>query len=255
MYKMHKKEALDLDIILDRKSVVPLYYQLKEQLYDKIKSGELPSGSLLPSETELCDTYGLSRGTVRQAINMLAEKGYVIRERGKGTCVRRPTLNHDLLGDYSFGLGIRKLGLKLKNIPLVVEVVPGKRRIADRLEIPQKADILHIARIRGAGDEPWIYEETYLESAAFPGLEESDFANELLSEILVERYHASMGRIAAYVEPTLINEKYAKLLNLEEKQAALVMDRVIFGENNKPLFYSYAVIRGDRCRYYFNVTR
>lgn len=112
-----------MDIILDRKSVVPLYYQLKEQLYDKIKSGELPSGSLLPSETELCDTYGLSRGTVRQAINMLAEKGYVTRERGKGTCVRRPTLNHDLLGDYSFGLGIRKLGLKLKNIPLVVEVV------------------------------------------------------------------------------------------------------------------------------------
>ena len=158
-----------LNIALDRQSMVPLYYQLKEQLLQQIQSGALQSGDLLPSETEMCQTYGLSRGTVRQAINMLAEKGYVIKERGKGTCVRRPSLNHDLLGDYSFGMGILKQGLTLKTQTLQKEIIPGKKSISDRLEIDRKAEVLHLIRIRWANEEPWIYEETYLEAAAFPG--------------------------------------------------------------------------------------
>ena len=73
---------------------------------------------------------------------MLAEKGYVIKERGKGTCVRRPSLNHDLLGDYSFGMGILKQGLTLKTQTLQKEIIPGKKSISDRLEIDRKARVL-----------------------------------------------------------------------------------------------------------------
>ena len=244
-----------LNIALDRQSMVPLYYQLKEQLLQQIQSGALQSGDLLPSETEMCQTYGLSRGTVRQAINMLAEKGYVIKERGKGTCVRRPSLNHDLLGDYSFGMGILKQGLTLKTQTLHKEIIPGTKSISDRLEIDRKAEVLHLIRIRWANEEPWIYEETYLEAAAFPGLAEHDFDKELLTKILVQDYHVHLARVFAFVEPTMITEKYAKLLQLKKDLPALVMDRVIYQQNNKPAFYSHALIRGDRCRYYFNVTR
>lgn len=244
-----------LDITLDRQSMVPLYYQLKEQIYHLIQTGVLKSGDLLPSESELCDTFGLSRGTVRQAINMLAEKGYVTKERGKGTCVRRPSLNHDLLGDYSFGMGIRKQGLTLKTQTLLKEVIPGKRSITDRLEIDKKSEVIHLIRIRWADEEPWIYEENYLEAAAFPGLEQRNFDTELLTEILVQDYNINLTRVSAFVEPTIINEKYAKLLDLDAGLPALVMDRVIYQHDNKPAIYSHALIRGDRCRYYFSVTR
>lgn len=244
-----------MNITLDRASMVPLYYQLKEQIYEQIKSGELKSGDLLPSESELCETYKLSRGTVRQAINMLAEKGYVVRERGKGTCVRRPSLNHDLLGDYSFGLGIKRQGLTLKTQTLLVEVIPGKKSVTDRLQLDKKANVIHLIRIRWADDEPWIYEETYLEADSYPGLEDYDFDKDLLTDILVEKYHVNLTQVSAYVEPTIINAKYAELLQIKEGLPALVMDRVIFQEGNLPAFYSHALIRGDRCRYYFNVTR
>lgn len=244
-----------LNVVLDRQSMVPLYYQLKEQILKQIQSGVLKSGDLLPSETEMCQTYGVSRGTVRQAVNMLAEKGYVVKERGKGTCIRRPSLNHDLLGDYSFGMGILKQGLTLKTQTLLKEIIPGKKSISDRLEIDKKAEVLHLIRIRWANEEPWIYEETYLEAAAFPGLEGRDFGKELLTKILVQDYNIQLDRVFAFVEPTMITEKYARLLQLQQDLPALVMDRVIYQQNNKPAFYSHALIRGDRCRYYFNVTR
>ena len=244
-----------LNVVLDRQSMVPLYYQLKEQILKQIQSGVLKSGDLLPSETEMCQTYGVSRGTVRQAVNMLAEKGYVVKERGKGTCIRRPSLNHDLLGDYSFGMGILKQGLTLKTQTLLKEIIPGKKSISDRLEIDKKAEVLHLIRIRWANEEPWIYEETYLEAAAFPGLEGRDFDKELLTKILVQDYNIQLDRVFAFVEPTMITEKYARLLQLQQDLPALVMDRVIYQQNNKPAFYSHALIRGDRCRYYFNVPR
>lgn len=244
-----------MNIKLDRNSMVPLYYQLKEQIYEKIRSGELKSGDLLPSESELCEAYHLSRGTVRQAITILAEKGYLVRERGKGTCVKHPSLNHDLLGDYSFGVGIKRQGLTLKNQPLLVEVIPGRRSITDRLEIPKKSEVIHLIRIRWADDEPWIYEENYLDAKAYLGLEKYDFEKSLLVDILVQDYHVNLTQVSAFVEPTIINEKYAELLQIKEGLAALVMDRVIYQEGNKPAFYSHAVIRGDRCRYYFKVTR
>ena len=244
-----------LNVVLDRQSMVPLYYQLKEQILKQIQSGVLKSGDLLPSETEMCQTYGVSRGTVRQAVNMLAEKGYVVKERGKGSCIRRPSLNHDLLGDYSFEMGILKQGLTLKTQTLLKEIIPGKKSISDRLEIDKKAEVLHLIRIRWANEEPWIYEGTYLEAAAFPGLEGRDFDKELLTKILVQDYNIQLDRVFAFVEPTMITEKYARLLQLQQDLPALVMDRVIYQQNNKPAFYSHALIRGDRCRYYFNVTR
>lgn len=240
---------------LDKYSKVPLYHQLNEMILENIKNGNLKPGDYLPPEEEFCNKLELSRGTVRQAINNLVEKGYVKRERGKGTLIQSPTLNHDLIGDYSFGKGIEKLGLKLSSKILFIGIMNGKKSVIDRLKLEKKEKVIRVSRIRCANEEPWIYEESYLPAKQFPELEKMDLEKDLLIDILAKKYHTFLSRIDAFVEPTLVDEKHSQLLNIKIGSPALVMDRVLFDEEGRPAIYSHAFVRGDRCRYYFNVTR
>lgn len=72
---------------LHKESTVPLYRQLKEILKEAIRRGEFRPGDRLPTEMELCETFGVSRITVRQALNELANEGFLYRQQGSGTFV------------------------------------------------------------------------------------------------------------------------------------------------------------------------
>src|SRR6266566_4469877 len=78
---------------LDRRSSVPLYYQLQELLHQQIASGRFRVGDALPSEGELCRIFGVSRMVVRQALDVLEDDGEIIRQQGKGTFVAEPKLD------------------------------------------------------------------------------------------------------------------------------------------------------------------
>lgn len=94
---------------LDRDSNMPLYMQFKMILLGKIKSGELKPGSIMKTEFELCDEYGISRYPVRQAMEELVAEGYLIRTRGKGTFV-----SNELPGPRAYDDKV--LGLMLPNL-------------------------------------------------------------------------------------------------------------------------------------------
>ena len=76
---------------IDRSSPLPLYYQLKQILLEKIESGLWSPGDLIPSEHELQETYGVSRTTVRQTLSDLVHEGVLVRHRGRGTLSRNPS--------------------------------------------------------------------------------------------------------------------------------------------------------------------
>lgn len=242
-------------IELNELNKIPFYYQITEYLHDQIKKGDFNPGDSLPPERELCEQFGVSRGTIRQAINILAIKGFVRRKQGKGTVITHPTLEHDLIGDYSFGKGMIKQGLKCTSKVLAISVIEGKKAITTRLKLPGKARLIKISRIRYANDEPWIIEDSYLPEKQFPGLYNLDFTSHLLVENLVYSYNTLLSRVEAFVEPTIAEEDYAELLGLKIGSPALVLDRVLFNDKNEPVVYSHAFIRGDRCRYYFKVSR
>ncbi len=243
------------NIQLNETAKIPLYYQLSDQIYDAIRQGVLKPGDMLPSERDFCEKCNVSRGTVRQAINILVNKGCLSRKQGKGTVIKHPVLNHDLIGDYSFGKGIIRQGLRISSLVLFSDVVAGKKRITSRLNLDNKARLIKISRIRCANEEPWIIEEAYLPESRFPNLNTLDFTTHLLVDVLMDSYQTRLARIEAFIEPTLANEDHAKLLDIEIGAPALVLDRLLFDENETPVVYSQAFVRGDRCRYYFKINR
>ena len=86
------------------------YLKLSDALAEQIMDGTLPEGTLLPSERELCQIHGLSRTTVRQALQDLSQKGYIKAIHGKGTVVVRPQIRQELRSIYSFDEDMRRLG-------------------------------------------------------------------------------------------------------------------------------------------------
>jgi DNA-binding GntR family transcriptional regulator len=153
--------ALSRELSVDRTSPVPLYFQLSQQLESAIERGRLAPGSLLGNEIELARRLGLSRPTVRQAIQSLVDKGLLVRRRGVGTQVvhsqvKRP-LELNSLYDDLLAAGRRPTTSVLRN-----ETVPASAEVAAALALPEGSAVQYVERLRLAHDEPMAQLRNYL---------------------------------------------------------------------------------------------
>jgi DNA-binding GntR family transcriptional regulator len=138
---------------LDRTSPVPLYFQVAGRLEQLIESGQLPVGGRLQNEVELAERLGVSRPTVRRAIQYLVERGVLVRKRGIGTQivhpkVRRPVELSSLYDDLA------KSGKEPTTRIRSIEVRPAPDHVAEALGVPQGTEVTWLERLRFAGGEP-----------------------------------------------------------------------------------------------------
>lgn len=142
-----------LPLSVDRTSPVPLYFQLAQQLEAAVEQGRLAPGSLLGNEIELASRLGLSRPTVRQAIQSLVDKGLMVRRRGVGTQVvhsqvRRPLELSSLYDD------LEKAGQRPATQVLRNTVEPATAEVAAALGVAEGSEVHLVERLRSAHDEP-----------------------------------------------------------------------------------------------------
>ena len=140
-------------VAVDRRSPVPLYYQVAQQLEHAIESGKLPPGTRLDNEHVLADQLGVSRPTLRRAIEYLVQRGYLARKRGIGTRVvhtkvRRPVELTSLYDDLVMS------GKNPRTTVLSLERVPATDVVAYALGIEEDNPVIALERLRYADDEP-----------------------------------------------------------------------------------------------------
>ena len=156
-------------VSIDPESSVPKYFQLQEILLDLIET-ELTYNEMIPSERELVDRYGLSRMTVRQAINQLVADGRLYRLVGKGTFVARPKIEMPLRL-ASFTEDMRARGLEPGSRDLERRVVPANAHLVRGLNL-NPGELVHlIARLRTADGEPMAIERSHIPVNLAPGLD------------------------------------------------------------------------------------
>ncbi len=141
------------DIDLDRSSPVPLYFQVAEQISDAIKRGDLPPGSRLDNEIQLADRLGLSRPTIRQAIQYLVDKGLLVRKRGVGTQVVHGQVKRsvELTSLYD---DLRRAGQNPATKLISCGPEPAGDEIAGVLGVEPGTEVIYLERLRYAGGEP-----------------------------------------------------------------------------------------------------
>ncbi|MCT9930322.1 GntR family transcriptional regulator [Planotetraspora sp. A-T 1434] len=157
----------NLEIDLDRSSPVPLYFQVAEQISEAIRRGDLPPGSRLDNEILLADRLGLSRPTIRQAIQYLVDKGLLVRKRGVGTQVVHGQVKRsvELTSLYD---DLRRAGQEPGTRVLSIDTVAADDGMAAVLGLPAGTELLRVERLRYAGGEPLALLHNWLPLSTAP---------------------------------------------------------------------------------------
>ncbi len=235
--------------MLDKDSPVPLYYQIAEHLKEQIVTGHLASGSRLTPERELGEQFGVSRMTVRQALNYLQNTGLIEVRQGVGTFVAQPKHTYDALHLASFSEEMSRHGDFVESTVLMQALVLPPARVAHLLQLAAGALALQITRLRKVRQEPVLMETSFLPAALCPGLESADLAAHSLYALLENDHGLRLLRTQQTMECVLANEYEQQIFSLRAGAAMILLEGVTFGEHDQPLESFKAVYRGDRCKF------
>ncbi|MFJ8149522.1 GntR family transcriptional regulator [Streptomyces sp. NPDC096094] len=239
-----------LDFTLDRGSPVPLYYQLAQQLEAAIEHGVLAPGNLLGNEVDLSVRLGLSRPTVRQAIQSLVDKGLLVRRRGVGTQVvhsqvKRPLELSSLYDDLE-AAGQGPTTRVVRN-----EGVPAPADVAAALGIAEGGEVTVLDRLRLTHGQPVALLRNYL-PATLLDLDDARLESTGLyrmmraSGITLHSARQTVGaRSATRTEADRLDER--------EGAALLTMQRTAYDDTGRPVEYGTHLYRASRYAFDFQL--
>ena len=230
-----------------RSNPIPLYLQVEQDMCLLMESGEWGPGYRLPSEKDLEDLYGASRITIRRALNDLAAQGKLIREPGRGTFVREPTLIAEPRGVTSFTEEMVRLGLRAGARVLYSSLEHSDSVTAKRLRLMEGEPVVVIHRLRVAGDKPLGIQRTRLPAQRFPGLQETDLTDRSLYEHLDGAFGVTPTEADETFRVGRVEGEEARLLGVDPGSCAFLVDRLTFDKDG-PFEFVESVMRGDRYR-------
>ncbi len=235
---------------LNRTNPLPLYAQLKEGLRSWIEQG-LEDGSLapndqIPPEYELTERFQVSRITVKRALDDLVAEGLVYSRQGKGTFIAGRKVEHDL-GLFSHTVMMEKLGLVPSSQVLEAALIPAPSKVAQFLAIEEGVEVVKLARLRLANEEPLSISTTYLPHHLVPNLLRHDLSGSLLA-LLKQSYGHKLMRCREFIEPVHLRALEAQQLGLPISSLGLLSETINYTTGDIPIEYTISVIRGDKAR-------
>ncbi|GAB3888498.1 GntR family transcriptional regulator [Terrabacter terrigena] len=227
-----------VDVRIDRETPVPLYHQLAEQLSAAIGSGTLQPGDAFENEVAMAERLGLSRPTVRRAIQELVAQGLLLRRRGLGTTVAGRQI-HRRAELTSLFDDLRREGTGDPRTEVLTHEVTTDEVAATALGLPIDTPLLHLVRLRRNGDQPLAILRNWL-PPAYSDITRSDLERDGLYAMLRTRGGKPVvahQRIGAR-QPSAAERKH---LDLTPSQPVLTMTRTAFDAVGGPVEY------GDHC--------
>jgi GntR family transcriptional regulator len=238
---------------INRQEKAPLYDLIEQNLRELILRGQLNIGEAVPSEWALADLYGVSRLTVRNALDSLTRQGWLIRRHGVGTFVAHPNITEISPSKLSFTDQMRAIGRKPSSRLVSLQVVVADAEVANMLKLEQDKSAVEIVRVRLADEEPILLETSYLSQKRFPGLEHvTALANSSLYEWLGIHYQTNVTVMDQTLEPVLLKEDQARYLETLPGTPAVLSKVIAYNNTGELIEYSWSVTRGDKCCFYFS---
>lgn len=229
-----------------------LHAQLYEELLSQIRAGKWGPGAKIPTEVQLIDLYGVSRMTVRRALEDLRRDGVVERKPALGTFVREQPLTAKIPGLHSLTDEILQLGMTPGSRLLARSTVPASAEIAEQLELRAGTPVLHLDRVRTANGRAFYVAESFINIERFPVLADQDYADPELS--LLQTYRDFLGLevermtqlLSAAGAPSLVAEE----LEIKVGSPVLRFERSIYLHGGHPVEHVKAYFRGESYKFF-----
>ncbi|WP_257347309.1 GntR family transcriptional regulator [Pseudalkalibacillus decolorationis] len=225
---------------LNNSSSLPLYEQLLKNIKDEIEKNVYQTGEKIPNEIELCDIYGVSRITVRRAIQELVEEGILERKQGKGTFVSRKKVARELIAVEGFSDFSKQQGINSSKKVLACEEIKASKKVADALQIEIDSPVLKLSRLMFFDDQPFTIDIAHYSLDRFPKLMECIFDYESTYDVLKNIYHvnipsSSSTKILTAIPATGMEAEY---LDCEIGDMLFNIDKTVFDEQGIPIHIS-----------------
>ncbi|MCW2849807.1 MAG: GntR family transcriptional regulator [Marmoricola sp.] len=236
--------------VVDRTSPVPLYYQVAQHLEDAIHSGAVPTGTLFQNEVDLAASLGLSRPTMRRAMQHLVDKGLVVRRRGIGTRVVQPKLRRSL-ELTSLNDDLTRAGRKPTTEVLSFERVQATDVVAERLEVPEATVVHELVRIRRADGEPIARLINYLPEHIV-AFDELDLAEHGLYE-LIRRQGVVLHSATQTLGARTATAAEARLMSEPRGAALVTAQRVTYDDHGQAVEFGNHIYASSRYTFEINL--
>lgn len=219
------------DLTEMEKTKIPLYIQVEATLKEMIEDTVYSVGDQIPSERELSEQLGVSRMTVRRAIENLIDRGLLERRSTSGTYVRQPQVQRRLGREKSVGLTqqLKEEGEIPGSKLLSFEIMRAPLKVAEKLNIRLGSQIVVLRRLRLANEEPFCIETSYIPYDLVPGLCAEDFAQSDVSlyAIMQSRYHINLDIGEETLKISFATLEEAAELNIQEGAPVILFQSVV----------------------------
>lgn len=227
----------------DRRRPEPLWAQVLHDLRERLAAGEFDHG--FPTDHELCQSYGVSRHTVREAVRYLQDEGLLTRERGRGSFVRQPHLQQPVGPLYSLFRSIEDQGYEQRSVVITAETTTDTVA-AEHLGVPADTPLVHLHRLRLADQAPIAVDDLWLPAELGAPLLDVDLEHTAV--------YAELDRLTGVrptigwerIHPGLADADERALLDIGTDQAVFVIERRTTTADHTPIEWRRTVVRGDR---------
>ncbi len=234
---------------------MPLYQQLFILLKNRIQSGEIEPGTMLPGEQELSADFGVSRITCKRALNELADAGLVSRQRGLGTTVlerpRPPMVRASIEGWLE---NVSVMGKTTRAKVLSFDYLPATQTVADALEVPVGTSVQRAVRVRWLAKDPMSYLVTYVPEGLGRRYSREDMGDRALLRLL-EDAGVTVASAWQSISATLAEPEVASALAVPAGSPLIDLHRVVRDAEARPVEFIQALYRPDRYRFEMTMRR
>src|SRR5918998_701153 len=235
----------------------PKYLSVREHLRRRVSA--LPEHTLLPPEPVLCEEYGVSRITLRRAVDGLVADGHLVREQGRGTYVSRPAIRHEYRESFvhriaGFNSVMTEQGAQVGTTVLTQRIVPAPPAVATELSLEVAEDVVELERLRSVDGAPNHVAHSFLPAAMYPRAAEEDFSEGSLYEFLRREYQADLAHARIVVDVGTADPGEADLLRIVAGSPLLVVRTTVRDTSGHPLVHSYSRLRPDVSQVEFEVS-
>jgi GntR family transcriptional regulator len=235
----------------------PKYLSVREHLRRRVAA--LPELTLLPPEPVLCAEYGVSRITLRRAVDGLVADGHLVREQGRGTYVTRPAIRHEYRESFVHRIAgwssvMTEQGAQVGTTVLTQRVVPVPAAVATELRLDLTADVVELVRLRSVDGVPNHVAHSFLPEKLYPATADADFGEGSLYDFLRREYGADLAHARIVVDVGTAAPDEAELLHVVAGSPLLVVRTTVRDSDGSPLLHSFSRLRPDVSQVEFEVS-
>lgn len=242
--------------IVEKTSPIPRYFQVSMDIKEKIASGELSSGTQLPTEQELCEAYNVSRITIRQALDEMQKEGIIEKLRGKGSFIKSNpgVFVHKLHYPLSITTTLNNLQIPFERQAVRRDLYTGKDiTIQNKLEISADAPVVEFFRLYRTNGIPFVFLKSWIPQELVPGILQKEMVNGSLYNTLAEYYDLRPARVKDIFSVIKPDQELIDILQIQHYSSVILLEGIARTSNGKPLEYTKSFWIPEKVNFQFDL--